>query len=103
MCVISNINKTAYFYTACAVHVTIFSTGGEIPPGFEFYIVTHSSRPFLSALALPNIFDDTVKLPLSRSYPRHWKSNHTQQPKKDPIIEFACVLKIFFHGQKLWI
>ena len=26
----------AYFYTACAVRVTIFSTG---PSGFEFYVV----------------------------------------------------------------
>ena len=36
MCAYSNINKIAYFYAACcAVHVTIFSTGGEILPGFE--------------------------------------------------------------------
>ena len=27
MCMLSNINKMAYFYTAYTVHVTIFSTG----------------------------------------------------------------------------
>ena len=56
----------AYFYATCTVGVTIYSTGGEIPPSFEFYIVTHSysSRPFLSALALPNTFDDYSQPPL---------------------------------------
>ena len=29
MCALSNINKMAYFYAACAVRVTIFSTGGN--------------------------------------------------------------------------
>ena len=65
-CVLSNIDKMAYFYATCTVGVTIYSTGGEIPPSFEFYIVTHSysSRPFLSALALPNTFDDYSQPPL---------------------------------------
>ena len=27
---LNNINKMAFFYTACAVRVTIFSTGGKI-------------------------------------------------------------------------
>ena len=59
-CVLSNIDKMAYFYATCTVGVTIYSTGWEIPPGFEFYIVTrsYSSCPFLSALALPDTFDD---------------------------------------------
>ena len=37
------------------MRVTIFSTGGEIPPCFDFYIATrsYSSRPFLCALAAP--------------------------------------------------
>ena len=29
MCTFSNINKMAYFYAACTMHVTIFSTGGK--------------------------------------------------------------------------
>ena len=35
------------------MRVTIFSTGGEIPPCFDFYVVTrsYSSRPFLCVLA----------------------------------------------------
>ena len=28
------------FYATCAVRVTIFSTGGEIPPCFDLYVVT---------------------------------------------------------------
>ena len=28
-CTLSNINKTAYFYAVCVVHVSIFSTGGK--------------------------------------------------------------------------
>ena len=65
-CVLSNIDKMAYFYATCTVRVTIYSTGGEIPPSFEFYIVTrsYSSCPFLSALALPNTFDDYSQTPL---------------------------------------
>ena len=47
----------AYVNAVCAGRVTIFSTGGNIPPGFEFYVVTHSysSRPFFCALGLPII------------------------------------------------
>ena len=33
---------TLTFSAACAVRVTIFSTGGEIPPCCDFYVVTHS-------------------------------------------------------------
>ena len=45
--------------TACTVHVTIFSTSWhEIPPCFDFYVVTrsYSSRPFLCALAIHTLF-----------------------------------------------
>ena len=43
----------AYVNAVCAGRVTIFSTGGNIPPGFEFYVVTrsYSSHLFLCALA----------------------------------------------------
>jgi len=36
MCTLWNINKTAYFYTVCAVRVTIFSTGGKFCPVSNF-------------------------------------------------------------------
>ena len=41
------------FYTECAVHATILSTGSKILPGFESYVVTRSylSCPFLCSLA----------------------------------------------------
>jgi len=32
----SNINKMAYFYTACAVHVTIFGADGKFQPVLNF-------------------------------------------------------------------
>jgi len=52
-CTFSNINKLASFYPVCTVHVTIYSTGGEISPSFEFYVVTcsYSSRPSCALLA----------------------------------------------------
>ena len=31
--------QNGLFYAACTVCVTIFNTGGKIPPGFEFYII----------------------------------------------------------------
>ena len=36
MPVLRNINKMAYFYAACAVHVTIFSTGDKFQPVSNF-------------------------------------------------------------------
>ena len=46
MCELSNINKMAYFYTAC---VTIFSTGGKVHPISNFTYTFFSNRPFLCA------------------------------------------------------
>ena len=60
---LSNIN----IYAACTVRVTIFSTDGEIPPCFNFYIVTrsYSSRPFLCALVVH--LEHILMYPLSNS------------------------------------
>ena len=43
----------AYVKAACTGRVTIFSTGGKLRTGLEFYVVTRSfsSRPFLCTLA----------------------------------------------------
>ena len=44
MCVLTNINKMAYFYASCTVSVTIFSTGGKFCPvsNFTFYVLLQS-------------------------------------------------------------
>ena len=51
MCMLSNFNKIAYFYVACALRVTMLSTGGN-SDWFQI-LVTHcySSRPLLCGLA----------------------------------------------------
>ena len=46
---LSNINKMAYFYAACAVCVTIFSIGGKFHPVLRSYTVL-LKLPVLSTL-----------------------------------------------------
>ena len=48
-CVLSNINKMAYFYAACVVRVTIFSTEGKFHPVSNFtylYALTQVARSY---------------------------------------------------------
>ena len=50
------------------IRVTIFSTGGEIPPCFDFYVVrrSYSSRSFLCALD-NNIYESVASLQAPRA------------------------------------
>ena len=44
-----------YSYAVCAVHITIFSTGGEILPSFEYYVVARSYSRFFAPLGVCNV------------------------------------------------
>ena len=45
----------AYFYAVCAVCVTTFSTGGEIPPSFKLHALTQVAHSYAHLLAITQL------------------------------------------------
>ena len=79
MCMLSNVNKMAYFYTACVVlHVLLVRYWREILLGFKFYAVTHfySSHLFLCALGPSYAWCSLHRPQSSMRYVHNSRKNH---------------------------
>ena len=81
MCALNNTNKMAYFYAACEVHGTIFSTASK----FQIYVVTrsYSGCLFFCILVIIRVPHDS----LVTSSPPNFVTFHMESWNKESLCK----------------
>ena len=93
MCALSNINKMAYFYAACAVCITIFCTGSKFRPfsNLRSYMLLILAAHFY--LLLDKVDDDdnrNSKLVLWQKWQQE-DLHYSTEVHFNALISYSCV------------